>query len=241
MAADDVSDDEFDVASAAESIRAASLDSIIQTITMDGYRMCDDFEAYLKRLRTRVIREIHRQLKQHEAIKVMLEIDAEYIKPQLVKQEGGALERARKLQQRRKYEAFEKDMNVANIGLCTKMRPITHVAQVPQTVEQMLEDLRQRHITKMQNGSGFMIRAIVKTVLKVAEHLPLRAGSYLPLPSFLANKKCIINIQNQDMRCFAYSLLASIKTLTAPNIRTVRRTTQSSTFSYTASISWSIR
>ena len=212
------SDDEFDVERAADEIRQASLQYLLTTISLDGYRQCFDFEAYLKRLRVRVVRELYRQLKQHGAIKAMLEVDAEYTKPEIVKQEGGALERARKMAKRREYELYENAKDVASIGLVTKLRPITHINQVANMVDQMLEDLRTRHIDKMQNGSGFMIRAIVQTVLKVAQHTPLAGSSYLPLPIFLQRKQrnsVFVNVQNQDTRCFGYSILASIKDIAA--------------------------
>jgi hypothetical protein len=213
MASNMSDDEEFDVEKVAEAIRADSLQHLLRTINMDGYRQCFDFETYLKRLRVRIIREIYRNLKEYGAIKVMLEIDAEYVKPEIVKQDGGALERARRAQKRHEYELYEKAKDVATIGLITKLRPITHINQVAPTVDQMLEDLRQRHITKMQNGSGFMIRAIVETVLKVAEHTPLAGSSFLPLPTFLQRKRngCFVNVQNQDQRCFGYAILASIK------------------------------
>jgi hypothetical protein len=214
----DDDDDVLDVEDAAESIRVASLGALLHAITLDTYRQCNDFEAYLRRLQTRVVREVNRQLKERGGgIKVMLEIDAEYVKPQLVKQEGGALERARRAEKRRQYEKYETDENVATVGLITKLRPITHVNQIVPVVRQMLEDIRIRHITKMQNGSGFVIRAIVKTVLKVAEHMPLAGRSYLPLPAFLNNKThgTFVNVLNQDLRCFGYAILASIKAIPA--------------------------
>jgi hypothetical protein len=171
-----VNDDEdvgdFGVEDAAESIRVALLGALLHTITLDTYRQCKDFEANLRRLQTRVVREIGRQLKEFGCIKVMLEIDAEYVKRRLVKQEGGALERPRRAKKRREYEIYEDDENVATIGLSKKLRPVTHTNQIVPVVQQMLENLRLRHITKMQNGSGFMIRAIVKTFPKVAEHVP---------------------------------------------------------------------
>jgi hypothetical protein len=110
------------------------------------------------------------------------------VKPRLVKQARGPLQLARRAKKRRQHEIYEDDGNAATIGLSTKLRPITHANQIGPTVQHMLEDLRQGHISKMQNGFGFMIRAIVNTFLKVAEYIPLAGTSYLPLPSFLLKK-----------------------------------------------------
>ena len=40
---------------------------------------------------------------------------------------------------------------------------------------------------------------------------PLSAAHFKPLPSFLESKRAIINIQNNDQRCFAYALLSALK------------------------------
>ena len=43
------------------------------------------------------------------------------------------------------------------------------------------------------------------------------AGTYLPLPTKLANKKAIINVQNNDNECLKWALKATL--LPVPNIR----------------------
>jgi hypothetical protein len=116
---DNANDD--DVASTVESVRSAAIDGILRTIHLHGHRKCNDFEAYLTRLRSRITREVNQQLRQLNSIKVQVKIAAEYEKPQLVDQKGGALERARRAAKRRKYEENEKDKNIATIGLATKL------------------------------------------------------------------------------------------------------------------------
>ena len=142
-------------------------------------------------------------------MKVQIKLVGEYEKPSLVEQTGGALERSRKAAQRRKYERNEDDKNVATIGLTTKLTPITHRSDVRRTVERLLAELRERHVNSIQNGSGFVLRAIVSADISIAKHTPLDGSSYLPLPDFLARKRCIVNIQNKDNRCFGYAILAA--------------------------------
>ena len=76
-------------------------------------------------------------------------------------------------------------------------------------IERTLADLRQRHIDAIQLGSGFIMRAIVSTDLLIGKHTPLAGTSSIPLPEFLARKHCIVNVQNNDQRCFGYAILAS--------------------------------
>ena len=139
-----------------------------------------------------------------------MKIVAEYEKPPVVQQSGGALERARRAAKRRKYEEKEKDKNVATIGLTTKLTPITDRTNVRPTIERLLAELRERHINAIQLGSGFILRAIVSADLNISKHTPLAGGSYIPLPDFLERKHCIVNVQNKDNRCFGYALLAAL-------------------------------
>ena len=40
-----------------------------------------------------------------------------------------------------------------------------------------------------------------------------RGGSYLPLPEFIANKKAVINPQNEDSEYFKWAIIASLHNL----------------------------
>jgi hypothetical protein len=51
-------------------------------------------------------------------------------------------------------------------------------------------------------GSQWVLSRIVKVELKINKYNPLRGNSYIPLPKILANKKAIINIKNNDNKCF---------------------------------------
>jgi hypothetical protein len=59
-------------------------------------------------------------------------------------------------------------------------------------------------------GSQWVLSRIVKVELKINKYNPLRGSSYIPLPEILANKKAIINIKNNDNKCFLWSVLAAL-------------------------------
>ena len=76
-------------------------------------------------------------------------------------------------------------------------------------LDAVFEELKNGNCNLIRNKSGLQIRKIVRLDLQIAEFKPLAGSSYLPLPTFLANKKAIINVQNTDNRCFGYAILAS--------------------------------
>ncbi len=55
-------------------------------------------------------------------------------------------------------------------------------------------------------GSGWTVDEIQRHFLTITRHRPLSARSYIPLPSWIQNKKATINIKNNDDKCFIYCL-----------------------------------
>ena len=59
-------------------------------------------------------------------------------------------------------------------------------------------------------GSGWRFKKVIKLVLHTTKWEPLYGSSYIPLDSYLANKKAIINMQNEDDKCFMWSVLRAL-------------------------------
>lgn len=55
-----------------------------------------------------------------------------------------------------------------------------------------------------------MIDEIQHLELKLAVYTPLAASSYIPLPRYLQLKHAVINIQNEDEKCFLWSVVAAL-------------------------------
>ena len=59
-----------------------------------------------------------------------------------------------------------------------------------------IEDFQQR-------GSGWILDKLVVWYLHLLEFDPLRATSYIPLPTCIQDRKAVINIRNKDEKCFS--------------------------------------
>ena len=147
------SNDHDELDSLVESVRSAAIAGLLRSIRLDRQRKCNDFVAYMTRVRSRIIREVNQQFRRLNSIKVQVKIVAEYEKPPVIEQSGGALQRARRAARRRRYEEEENDKNVATIGLTTKLTPITDRVNVRSTIELLVAELRERHINAIQLGS----------------------------------------------------------------------------------------
>ena len=74
-------------------------------------------------------------------------------------------------------------------------------------VEEILEEI---DMTRDAEGSGWRFEKVIKLVLHTTRWDTINAGSYIELPQALKNKKAIINMKNQDNKCFMWSVLRAL-------------------------------
>ena len=82
---------------------------------------------------------------------------------------------------------------------------------VEEVFNEMVDEI-EAAIQKTENaeGSGWTLERIINIELHTATWDPLNAGSYIELPTALKNKKAIINMKNQDDKCFMWSVLRAL-------------------------------
>jgi hypothetical protein len=61
-----------------------------------------------------------------------------------------------------------------------------------------------------RNGSCWTLDSIDIFEVKIINYVPFRGASYVPLPEWLARKKCCVNVRNTDNRCFEYAVLSAL-------------------------------
>ena len=76
---------------------------------------------------------------------------------------------------------------------------------------EMVDEIEEE-IQKIEDaeGSGWQFLSVKKLVLHTTRWDPINAGSYIDLPPFLKNKKAIINMKNQDEKCFMWCVLRAL-------------------------------
>ena len=74
-------------------------------------------------------------------------------------------------------------------------------------VEEILEEI---DMAEMAEGSGWRFEKVIKLVLHTTRWDTINGGSYIELPPALKNKKAIINMKNQDDKCFMWSVLRAL-------------------------------
>jgi hypothetical protein len=59
-------------------------------------------------------------------------------------------------------------------------------------------------------GSGWNLKEITNLHVHIFKYTPLKGSSYIELPNWLKNTKSIINIKNDDDKCFLWSVLKAL-------------------------------
>ena len=85
--------------------------------------------------------------------------------------------------------------------------------------EMMEEILEEIDIARDAEGSGWRFEKVIKLVLHTTRWDPLNAGSYIELPQTLKNRKAIINMKNQDDKCFMWCVLRALNLKNKDNER----------------------
>ena len=59
-------------------------------------------------------------------------------------------------------------------------------------------------------GSAHKFASVKSMDVSISKYKPLKSGSYIALDDYLNNKKCLINIKNDDDKCLMYCVLLHI-------------------------------
>ena len=57
------------------------------------------------------------------------------------------------------------------------------------------------------NGSGWYFKEVLRLEVDTVKFNPTKGGSYIDLPSWIKDKKAIVNIKNKDEKCFLWCIL----------------------------------
>merc|ERR1712082_557861 len=61
----------------------------------------------------------------------------------------------------------------------------------------------------LEHGSGWVINRVTNLDLHIGKYNPVRGSSYIETPKSIVGRHAVINIQNEDQKCFLWSVLAA--------------------------------
>jgi hypothetical protein len=87
---------------------------------------------------------------------------------------------------------------------------LLHSSQVDDLIERTLAKLHLDVETFESQGSDWVLSWVDYLDVHVARYEPVHASSYTPLPSYIRNKKAVVNPKNNDNKCFMWAVLAAL-------------------------------
>ena len=81
---------------------------------------------------------------------------------------------------------------------------------IDQDLPTAFKELFSKFDAQAQQGSGWYLNKLIHLEVHTAQAAPLAASSYIELPKRVKNTKGVINIQNEDNKCFIWSILAHL-------------------------------
>ena len=85
----------------------------------------------------------------------------------------------------------------------------THINAKNTNVKVILKDMIKEIMARLsmyqENGSDWYFKEVVRLEIHVVEYKTMKGETYIPLPAFVKNKNAIINIKNEDDKCFLWS------------------------------------
>ena len=87
---------------------------------------------------------------------------------------------------------------------------ITNADEIVSVLSQIATDIEFQTDRMELSESGLVIKQFDKLRFHYDKFNPTRGGSFLPLPKWVQSKKACINIQNEDNKCFMYSVQCGV-------------------------------
>ncbi|KAB0801617.1 hypothetical protein PPYR_03803 [Photinus pyralis] len=139
---------------------------------------------FMNDIKAKIVKVINDQLKRHNPLKINFELFGAY---------------------------YLDTKNITDIkSFQSKYQVITISDPIEDLFQSLSEIVDRKNSEFQQKDSGWTLVQLLYLEINILKFNALRASSYIPLPPFISNKKAVLNIQNNDEYCFAYSLVAAL-------------------------------
>lgn len=93
----------------------------------------------------------------------------------------------------------------------SKNTPFTITSNFHEYYDESVKEYTLKQVCDyMFEGSGLTLVSINELEVNVGKYNPLRGSTYIKCPQFIAKKRAVINIQNNDNECFKWAVLSAL-------------------------------
>lgn len=163
----------------------SALESRLKTYEIRNNIGIKDPEYFLDRAKDLVLEEIRVQLDIHKSLKVNLRFYCSF----------------------KKYD-LNSPMVIPESDFKTSNNEIIREHGLDGYYTEEKEKLLRQLSEFEQKDSGWTLYSVNYLELRINKYVPFRGSSYLKLPQWIENKKAVINVQNEDDKCFMWAVLS---------------------------------
>src|SRR5688572_17299519 len=91
----------------------------------------------------------------------------------------------------------------------SKPEPITNAGNIKGVVRATKAEVLKHLESYTKEGSGWRLKRVMALDICIANYQPFRGKSYFPTPKYIP-PRTVINVKNEDNRCFEWQSLAAI-------------------------------
>jgi hypothetical protein len=98
----------------------------------------------------------------------------------------------------------------AEVPFHTKQEPVLESTDISEIYENAIDKIEETLQIFQNRGSNWRFASVLKFEINTFRYEPLKGKSYIPLPKALAEKKAIINMKNEDDKCFKWAVTRAL-------------------------------
>lgn len=159
----------------------------------------NDYVDHLNKVRKQAIKRIKDRIKQRGSQKVFLGYYCEFEKTGYNEDEDEVIQLGKPVKH---YFSTVRGIGSPSIVLST--------SNIEKKVDKLMSALISMVEEFTANGSGWEFKSSFQLYVLGADYKPMRGKSYIISPEWIRDKKCAINVQNKDDKCFMWSVLAGL-------------------------------
>ena len=95
----------------------------------------------------------------------------------------------------------------------SKQESVFESTDLEAVYDRMVAKMLEAFATYLRNGSGWMLKRVVRLDITLSRLRPLRGSSHFELPKVIAKKKALINMKNKDEECFKWPVTRALNLL----------------------------
>ena len=92
----------------------------------------------------------------------------------------------------------------------SRQESIFESTNLEEVYERMVAKMLEAFATYLRNGSGWMLKKVVRLDITLSRLRPLRGSSHMELPKRISKRKALINMQNLDKFCFKWAVTRAL-------------------------------